>query len=202
MKLDIHILRHQDKGRPRQAGFTLVEILVSMALFSVLLGGLVVGNVYGAKMCELAKAKLSRSHEARVSLGKLAEEIRAAKITWVGSVSTDGLFEAVTDGKPQAGSALLIYPTTNKADYIVYFVNDQDKTFRRVTSVSRTPTVLATLVTNSVIFRAQDYLGTVLTNQQNNRVIKVNLEFFQARGLTANAEYYKLETAVTRRAID
>jgi hypothetical protein len=153
-------------------------------------------------MCEMTKAKLLRSHEARASMGKLADEIRAAKTALVGSVTSNGVFQAVTDGSSQKGNALLIYPTTNKASYIVYFVNASDQTLRRTTSASSTPTVLATLVTNSVIFRAQDYLGNVLTNQQNNRVLKVNLEFFQARGMTANAEYYKLETAVTRRSID
>jgi prepilin-type N-terminal cleavage/methylation domain-containing protein len=185
-----------------RGAFTLVEVLVSTALFSIVLAGLVYGNVYGLKMCELTKIKLTRSHEGRLVLGKLAEEIRSAKTTWVGSLDGSGSFQATLEGQPQTGSALLIYPTTNKANYIVYYVNPADKSFRRITSASSTPTLLASLVTNSVIFRAQDYAGNVLTNSQNNRVTKIQLNFFQARGEMAHAEYYTLETAVTRRAID
>jgi prepilin-type N-terminal cleavage/methylation domain-containing protein len=203
MKLPHHIAFSKPGLAPRaRAGFTLVEILISTALFSVLLGGLVYGGVYGAKMCEMTRVKLTRSHEARAVIGKLAGEIRAAKTSWVGSLDGSGVFQAVSDGQPQSGTALLLYPTTNQANFIVYYLNSSDRSFRRTTSAAATPTVLATLVTNSVIFRAQDYLGNVLTNRDNNRVIKVKLEFFQARGQTPNAEYYKLETAVTRRSID
>jgi hypothetical protein len=45
-------------------------------------------------------------------------------------------------------------------------------------------------------------LGKVLTNSQNNRVIHVNLEFFRGKGQSPTDGYYKLETAVTRRALD
>lgn len=189
----------QTQRVPRPGAFTLVEVLITMALFSLLLAGIVCGTVYGLKMCELTKAKLTRSSDARASIGILADEIRSSKGVHVGSVDNNGVFRAALDGQPQAGSALLIYPTTNKSSFIVYFLNPSDKTFRRTTSSSGRPTALAASVTNAVIFRAQDHRGSVLTNSQHNRVIHVNLEFFQAKGQSPTDGFFKLETAVTRR---
>ena len=183
----------------RTGGFTLVEVLITMALFSLLLAGIVCGTVYGLKMCELTKAKLTRSSDARASINILAAEIRSSKGVHVGSVDTHGVFRATLDGQPQTGSALLIYPTTNKSSFVVYFLNPSDKTFRRTTSNSGTPKALAASVTNSVIFKAQDHRGNVLTNAQHNRVIHVNLEFFQGKGQSPADGFFKLETAVTRR---
>ena len=62
------------------AAFTLVEILITMALFSLLLGGIICGTVYGLKMCELTKAKLTRSDDARAAIGQLEDDIRSSKI--------------------------------------------------------------------------------------------------------------------------
>ena len=50
--------------------------------------------------------------------------------------------------------------------------------------------------TSSAVMAAQ---GTVLTNNQNNRVLHLNLEFYQAQRAMQIAQYYKLETSVTRR---
>src|SRR5688572_8214491 len=102
----------QDSTRtrfPRRAqAFTLVEILITMVLFSLLLSGIICGTVYGLKMCELTKAKLTRSDDARSAMGKLANEIRSSKALHVGNVGADGIFKAVLDGQPQTGSALLV----------------------------------------------------------------------------------------------
>ncbi|HWN96140.1 MAG TPA: prepilin-type N-terminal cleavage/methylation domain-containing protein [Methylomirabilota bacterium] len=195
---------NHSRGRfvPSDRAFTLVEILVTMAIFSLVMAGIISGTVYGMRMSEITRSKVERSRDARAAMGKLSDEIRSARISWIGNVDGNGTFRAVVDGSSQTGSALILYPTTNRANYIVYFLNSADKTFRRTTSAAGPPVALAAMVTNSVIFRAQDYRGNILTNQQNNRVIHVNLEFVQPRTLSAAVEYFKLETAVTRRALD
>ena len=50
-------------------------------------------------------------------------------------------------------------------------------------------------------FTAQDFSGNVLTNNQNNRVIHLTLEFYQPARFLLGADYYKLETSMTRRAL-
>ena len=50
-------------------------------------------------------------------------------------------------------------------------------------------------------FCAQDFSGNVLTNNQNNQVIHLTLEFYQPARFMQGADYYKLETSMTRRAL-
>lgn len=203
MKLAPHLIpRRRSAPAARARGFTLVEMLVTMALFGLLLAGLVQGMVFGLKMTEVNQAKVTRSDEARALFGKLGDEIRSAKDTWVGGMDSNGVFQAVAEGQPQKGGALVIYPTTNRTQYIVYYLNGGDQTFRRYTSAATTPVALANSVTNTTVFRTENFAGQLLSTRQSSRVIRTQLEFFQARGLSPSAEYFRLETAVTKRATD
>jgi prepilin-type N-terminal cleavage/methylation domain-containing protein len=181
-------------------GFTLPEVMVAMTVFILLLGGVLFAHLFGLSLFRLTETKLSATDDARQTIGRMADEIRSCKSTWIGNVK-NGVFEAMLDGETQQGSALMILPTTNTANYIIYFVNPSDKTFRRTTGTGST-SVLAESVTNSVVFRAQDHRGTVLTNNQNNRVVHLNLEFYQPQRHLQRADYFKLETSVTRRALE
>jgi prepilin-type N-terminal cleavage/methylation domain-containing protein len=182
-------------------GFTLTEVLIASTVFLLLVSGVVFANLFGLSMFRITQTKLNASSGARKTIARMANEIRTCKTTWVGNV-TNGVFHARLDGETQQGSGLLIYPTTNAANYIVYFVNPSDKTFRRTTSTPGSATVVTGTITNTVVFRAQDYLGSVLTNNQNNRVIHLDLEFQQPKRHRQIAGHYKLETSVTRRALE
>ncbi|HKW28466.1 MAG TPA: hypothetical protein VJT54_03960, partial [Verrucomicrobiae bacterium] len=67
--------------------------------------------------------------------------------------------------------------------------------------------ILAKYVTNYYCFQAEDYQGNVLTNYDNNPVIRVTMQFSQWEypiavigGNAANAyDYYQLRTRVARR---
>lgn len=185
----------------RCSGFTIPEVLIAMTVFLLLIGGIVTAHLFGLSMFRINEAKLTATDQARKTIGRMATEIRACKSTAIGDVK-NGEFVSLLDGEKQVGSGLMIHPTTNTADYIIYFVNPTDNTFRRTTSAPGSATVVAESVTNTLVFRAQDHLGNVLTNNQNNRVIHVNLEFYQPRRHLQVADYYKLETAVTRRVLE
>ena len=103
----------------------------------------------------------------------------------------------------QQGSGLQIFPTENTNFYTLYFVNSSDATFRRrVATATGTNTVtLADSITNTIAFSAQDFSGKLLLTAANNRVIHVLLEFYQPERFLLDADYYKLETSVTRRAL-
>lgn len=120
------------------------------------------------------------------------------KGTWIGNVR-NGVFEALLDGERQQGTGLLIQPTTNLTNVVIYFLNPSDETFRRTTSTPGTTTILARSITNSVVFASQDFRGNVLTNNQNNRVVHLSLEFYQPKRAMQIADYFKFETSVTRR---
>jgi hypothetical protein len=104
------------------------------------------------------------------------------------------------DGETQQGNAIQLYPTANTNNYIIYFVNLADQTFRRTTNQTDTGVILADSVTNTLPFSAQDLSGTVLTNN-NNQVIHLILEFQQPAGFMQDADYYKLETSIKQRVV-
>ena len=202
MKLHATNMRSRRGELPTaRGGFTLPELLVATTVFVLLVGGIVFAHLYGLAMFRITETKLTATNNAREVIGRMANEIRTCKNTWVGNVNS-GVFAALMDGQKQEGTALLINPTTNSANYILYFVNPSDDTFRRTTSTPGSATILAESVTNTMVFSAQSYLGKVLTNRPQNRVIRVNLEFYQARRHMQVADYFKLETAVTRHSSD
>ena len=200
MKVPVQSPSLRRRAAPTPApGFTLPEVLISTTVFILLVGGIVFAHLFGLSMFSITETKLNATDGARKTIGKMADEIRTCKTTWIGNI-TNSDFVALLDGETQQGSGLLIYPTTNTANFIIYFVNPSDKTFRRTTGAPGSATILAESITNTVVFCAQDRLGTVLTNNQNNRVIHLNLEFYQPKRHMQVADYYKLETSVTRRA--
>jgi type II secretory pathway pseudopilin PulG len=176
-------------------GFTLPELLIAIGVFAFLVIGIVFANLYGLSMFQITETTLNATDDARKAVGKMTDEIRICSGAWIGNVNNH-TNDTLLDGEIQQGTSLLI---SNGANYVMYFVNPTDKSFRRTTSTPDSAVVLAEYVTNTVVFSAQDYRGNVLTNNQNNRVIHLNLEFYQAKRARQIAQYYKLETSVTRR---
>jgi prepilin-type N-terminal cleavage/methylation domain-containing protein len=193
------------RGRyPRlDQGFTLPEMLIAMTVFLLMIGGIIAANLFGLRIFQVTQTKLNVTTWARETAEQITAEVHACNAMWVGNITTNGVFEGLLDGETQQGAALLIYPTTNNNSFTLYFVNTSDETFRQtVATPSGTNTViLADSVTNTMIFTAQDFSGNVLTNSANNRVIHFTLEFYQPERFMLGADYYKLETSMTQRAL-
>jgi prepilin-type N-terminal cleavage/methylation domain-containing protein len=184
-------------------GFTLPEILIAMTVFTFVLAGILAANLFGLRMFQANEAKLNATGWSRNTFGKITDEIHACTSVTVGKMTTNGIFEGLLPGDVQQGSAIEIQPTTNTASLIYYFVDSLDGTFRRTLSapIGTNTIILADSVANTTIFKAQDFLGQVLTNSQNNQVIHLTLEFYQPEHYLVGPDYYKLETSVTRRAV-
>ncbi|HTQ51582.1 MAG TPA: prepilin-type N-terminal cleavage/methylation domain-containing protein [Candidatus Acidoferrales bacterium] len=192
-----------DHGRwPRpDEGFTLPEVLIAMTVFLLVIIGVVAANLFGLKMFQVTQTKLNVTTWSRETSDKITAEVHACNSVWVGNVATNGVFATLLDGEKQQGTGLLIYPTTNTTNFIIYFVNPADQTFRRTTGQPGTAEILADSVTNTQVFAAEDFSGNVLTNNDNNRVIHLTLEFYQPARFLLGADYYKMETSMTRRAL-
>jgi len=202
MKLQIPISGSGRDRCPRpDAGFTLPELLIAMTVFLLMVGGIIAANLFGLEMFQVTQTKLNVTTWSRQTIEQITGEIHTCNSVWVGNITTNGVFEGLLDGETQQGTALLIYPTTNTTNYIIYFANPPDQTFRRTTDQAGTAEVLADSVTNTLIFAAQDFSGNVLTNNLNNRVIHLTLEFYQPARFMQDADNYQMETSVTRRAL-
>ena len=184
-------------------GFTLPEVLIATTVFMLMVAGILAANLFGLRMVQVIDTKLNITTWSRQTVGQIATEVHACNSVVVGNInSTNGDFEGRLNGETQEGTALLIYPTTATTTFTIYFVNLPDETFRRTeaTASSTNTLILADSVTNTLVFAAQDFSGNVLTNSGNNRVIHLTLEFYQPARFLQGADYYKLETSVTRRA--
>ena len=164
----------------------------------MVLAAIVGANLFGMRMYQLSETKLEATDAVRKVIGEVAEEIRQCNSSAVGTVS-NGTFVACIAGEVQVGNGLMVYPTTNTTNFVTYYVNASDHSFRRTTSSPPTTTILVQSVTNTAVFQAQDFLGNALTNHQNNGVLHLCLEFFQSQPYLPVPEYYKLETSVCPR---
>jgi hypothetical protein len=175
--------------------------MIAVAIFIILLGGLMATNMFGLRMFQIEQAKLSASDGARKIVGGLVNEIRSCDSYQIGTVGTNGTFTALSLNATQTGPALIVFPIpNNNTNFIVYYVTSSDKKFRRATHAKGSTRVLAQSVTNITdLFRGQDYAGNVVTNIQDNTVLHVKLEFYQAPRFGVMPDYYKLETSATKR---
>jgi len=195
-------------GKPRfsRMGFTLPEILISMVLFVLIMGMIIVTHVYGLRMFSLTRPKLAASDDARKTVARLVDEIRSADVVKVGR-GDRASFTPITPGLQQLGNALLIHPTTNTNTYIRYYWDRNALALQRVTDSSPRVWTIAKSISNEWVFAAEDHTGKRLTNNVNNRVIAVKLDFFETVyprktvGSGGFYEYYTIQVKATRRKI-
>jgi prepilin-type N-terminal cleavage/methylation domain-containing protein len=194
-------------GWAGQVAFTLPELMVAMAIFSLLMAGMMIANVFGIRAHEMTKVKLGASDEARRAINLLSAEIRTAKIIRIGNGDASS-FAEIPLNSLQQGSAIQIHPTTNTANFVRYFWNSDDHQLKRSMNGSNIVTVVANFITNQLVFTSEDGFGSILTNNQNNRVIGLKLEFYQLQypvvkiGPGQLYDYYRLSTKTTRRALE
>jgi Tfp pilus assembly protein PilW len=190
------------------SGHTLVELMISMVLLILVVGGVVYAQLAGMKMRQMTELKLGASDQARLAIQRLIAEVRTAKRVEVGSGGASSFTPAASQSLQQ-GPVLEIYSTTNFNHSIRYFLDTSTASLNRLDSQSGTgPVVVAESLNNNVIFTSEDFRGTVLTDKQNNRVIGVVLQFFQIKypvtqiNSESHYDFYQLRTKITRRALE
>ena len=192
----------------RCSGMTLPEVTVTTAIFMVAMAGFLLLQLFSLKMNEIAKAKLGASDDARDSVSRMVAEIRAAGLIRIGT--GDGTsFSEIPFGSEQKGNAAQIYPVKgNTNDYIRYYLDSTDTRLKRVSTTNVRPYVVASAITNRLVFTSENFKGQILSNNFNNRVIGVTLQFYQLEfprvgiGPGCQYDFYQLRTKITRRAIE
>jgi prepilin-type N-terminal cleavage/methylation domain-containing protein len=208
MNLKRHTRKSSGSVTVAQSGMTLPEIMVTSAVFSIALAGFVALNLFAMRMNERTKAKLGASDDARLSVSRMIMEIRMAGLVRIGN-GNETSFTEVGPGMPQEGNAIQIFPLKGDAtNYVRYFRDDFDSKLKRTDDGGTTSTVVAHAITNQIVFCSEGYNGQVLSNNFNNRVVGVTLQFKQLEYLSASTgqdrlgDYYQLRTKITRRALE
>ncbi|HWN93669.1 MAG TPA: prepilin-type N-terminal cleavage/methylation domain-containing protein [Methylomirabilota bacterium] len=190
----------------RAGAFSLVEMLVSMTVVLLVLAGVLGTYLYGLRTVEFVKPKLGASDEARRAISLLLHEVRSAHLLRIGSGSLS-TFTEVPPNTPQTGSAIQIHPSTNLNDFVRYFWDANERKLKRTTDGTTAVQIVANSVSNQMVFSAEDFAGRTLTNNYNNRVIGLTLQFYQIQfPMTAVGpgnfyDFYQIRTKITRRNI-
>jgi prepilin-type N-terminal cleavage/methylation domain-containing protein len=206
MKLLSSSVRADQPGLVCRA-YTLVEVLTVMAVFGIIMEAVVYTHVFGTTLYIMTNAKMRASDSARVALSRMVDDIRGAKIIYVGTGNlTNFTFDAT--GTNQVGNSIQVYPSTNLNFYTRYFLDPASSSLNRTTNGSTYDIVVAEAITNATVFSAQDGFGNVLTNNLNNRAISVLMQFEQTtnNNILSRAgwqffTYYQLSTVATRRVL-
>jgi hypothetical protein len=197
--------RPQLRKRRNAAAFTIPEFLITSTIVVFIMGAVIACHLVGLRMFEMTKAKLGASDDARRAISSMITEIRSAKIVRVGEGDVNA-FKEIGLNTPHIGSAIQVYPSTDTNVWIRYFWDGSDQKLKRATNGSVTPTLIASAVSNQMVFSAEDYTGTPLINNAQDYVIGLNLQFFQLQyprvsiGPGNYYDYYQLQTRITPRA--
>jgi len=209
MKTDSYCRFNCGIRRLRNSAFTIPELMIGTAIFLIVSGGVLVAHLFGMRLLEVNGPKSGTDQESNRALGVMAADIRSAKLLLIGN-GTAASFISVSLNTPQAGNAIQVYPSTDTNVFIRYFTDAGDL---KRTLTSGPETSVAHSVCNSLVFTAEDYVGNLLTNFQNNSLVGVNLQFngSQQNSYNSNApahagvlysEPYQWTTRVMRRALD
>ena len=189
-----------------RAAFTITEMMVAMAIFLLVVVSVVYSHLFGLKMFNITSTKLVASHGARAALNHVRDEIRSGKVLYVGNGSST-TFNLIATNSPRQGNALQIYPTSNTNNFVRYFRDPADQKLKRAVSGSSMVEVVASYITNQIVFYAEDFQGNALTNEINTRIIKMSLDFCQWELPSTQVsggyfDYYRLQTRMTRRVME
>src|SRR5580698_10628067 len=100
---------------------SLPEMMISMVIFGLLIMGLVSVNLFGLRENELVSSKLGANDGSRTAFDLMLNEIRGGKSVQIGT-GWHTNFIPITNG-PQRGDTIQIYPSTNTAAFIYYFID-------------------------------------------------------------------------------
>ena len=212
-------IRSARQGHRGVAAFTMVEMMVTVLIFSFVVVAVISLQLYAMRVSTIGATMLSATTSGRQTMNDIRDHIRSAKIIQVGTYNGTNStgFVPAPQGALQQGNALEIqYTNSAGTNFLVYF---QDQTTTNLYSFSNSVATayantalvpVAHFVTNYYCFFEENYQGTVQTNYVNNPVVHVMLQFFQWQfpigiigGSAANSyNYFSLNTRIERRDND
>lgn len=199
---------------PSQWALSLVELMVTMVIFTLVILALVYVNIFGMKFDSVVGSQLGASDQSRMALGKLLTEIRKSNRYNIGYlVGTN--FTGDAAGTPQQGNTIKLYWTQNgdTNHYAQYSLDTGSSELRRTETGAPGYDVTAQYLTNTTsfgansnIFVSEDVSGAVQTTVNSKWMVHVTLQFYQYQypktlvGPGQYYDYYKMEFKAAPRA--
>jgi prepilin-type N-terminal cleavage/methylation domain-containing protein len=182
----------------RVQAFTMVEMMITVSIFSVVVLALVYTQIFGLQQDRLVGSKLGASDQSRAAFDQMSRDIRSAKIYQIGDISGT-TFSANGLGASQRGRAIQLCLSTNTSVYVVYYFDATAGELRRIHSSVTGSTLVAKNLTNSMVFTNSMYFtaehidGTVQTDHSHKGIIHATLCFWQyqyPQTFVGNGNYY------------
>jgi hypothetical protein len=191
----------------RRSAFSIPELIVVSALVILVGAMLIAAQLFGRRMWDITQTKIYTSDKARQLVRLLTSDVHAAKDLRIGTGTFSSFAEAPLDS-PQEGNSLQIYPAAGNTNYFIrYYRDSADKKLKWMTNGAAQPTIVASAISNGVIFRIEDFAGNALTNKQNNCVIGVRLDFYEIEnpyavvGATSYYKSFQVRTKIAQRTL-
>jgi prepilin-type N-terminal cleavage/methylation domain-containing protein len=218
--MKILLLHHQSTAKVSTAarrGLTIVETMVTMAIFSLVLMALLWGHIFGLRQDQLVESKLGASDQSRKGFEQILRDVRGANTYDIGNYS-GGTFTIVSNGILQQGNAVRVFLSTNLTISVIYYFDTNStpgtNTLKRIHTGDASATLIAEHLTNyyggPLVFNSEDHRGNTITDIVNKRVVHFTLGFLQYQypltkvGAGSNYlyDYYKMEFRVTPHVSD
>jgi hypothetical protein len=153
------------------SAFTLCETLIASSSLVIIIGSVIMCNLFGLAMADRQQIWLGASDDAAEAYSTLMGDIRSANSLQVGSF-TNGVFTQTASSSLQAGTALMIYSTTNTVPWTLYYYEPGGSNLVRTNYYGPGTNgdynlVSANPITNDAthpIFTEVDYTDTPLSN--------------------------------------
>jgi prepilin-type N-terminal cleavage/methylation domain-containing protein len=183
--------------------FTLTELMVTMAVFALVVVAMVSLQIFGFRTNSLTSNKLVTSGNSLKALDQILNQVRGTpNPVYVGSANTSGSnFTAIASGQPAVGNALRVSngPTT----VLTFYLNTTTHILYELRSGTANALVLAHAVTNSQPFQAEDCFGSpYVQGSSGHYTIKMTLQYSNwLYSIPTNvADSYRLEARATPRS--
>ena len=208
------------RARRGPRAFTLVEVMVVSVTLIIIIGSVMMCNLFGLAMSYRQQIWLGASDDGARALSDLVVDIRSANSLQVGSY-TSNVFTAAGATNQQAGSALEIFSTTNTnvaaGPWTLYYYDSGSNNLVRTNFYGANTNgdcklVSANPITNDFthqIFTEVDMSGrgTPINNYTRLAPISVYLSFTKLQNPQITIEsgsvvdFYELTTTVTPRLL-
>jgi len=164
--------------------FTLVEALITSATLVIVLGSVIMCNLFGLSMAARQQIWLGASDDAAQAVGTLMQDVRSAVTLQVGTF-TNSVFTQTASSGQQSGNALMVFTNSSTLPWILYYYDSKSNNLVRSnyygTGVAGdVRLVSANPITNDMthpIFTEVDYTGTALSNATPLSAVSIYLSF-------------------------
>ncbi|HVU08701.1 MAG TPA: prepilin-type N-terminal cleavage/methylation domain-containing protein [Verrucomicrobiae bacterium] len=200
MKLLTNYFLGGRSGRPACA-FTLVEMMVTVAVFALVVIAMISLQVFGLRVNSITTAKTRFTGDSLKSLDQIRGLVwGATNSVQIGNFNTGtGKFTPVASTSAQIGNALQI--SNNAGDYTTFYLNTSSNIlYKKI--FTNPATSIAHSVVNSQPFQAEDYKGSNIMAGSEHYTIHMTLSFSNMNySVPTNVQdFYQLETRATPRS--